>query len=219
MPTSAHLNVLPLGSYNMFLGMDWLYLHRNKVDCYEKTIECLDDNGEQRVLWGKKKETSFRVVTAMQDKCSRRKGCVLFAVNISNEKDISEFPPHREVDFSIELVPGETPTSKPPYRMSTLELVDLKLQLKEMLDKGYIRPSVSPSGAPVLFVKKKDGTLRLCIDYRKLNKVTIKSTYMLPRVDDLFNQLKGASVFSKIDLRFGYHQVRIKEEDIYNISF
>jgi hypothetical protein len=87
------------------------------------------------------------------------------------------------------------------------ELVELKLQLKEMMDKGYIRPSVSPSGAPVLFVKKKDGTLRLCIDYRQLNKVTIKNKYPLPRIDDLFDQLGGASVFSKIDLTSGYHQV------------
>jgi hypothetical protein len=89
--------------------------------------------------------------------------------------------------------------------MSTPELVELKLQLKEMMDKGYIRPSMSPWGAPVLFVKKKDGTLRLCIDYRQLNKVTIKNKYPLPRIDDLFYQLGGASIFSKIDLRSGYH--------------
>ena len=89
--------------------------------------------------------------------------------------------------------------------MSTRELVELKLQLKEMLDKGYIRPSVSPWGALVLFVKKKDGTLRLCIDYVQLNKVTIKNMYMLPRIDDLFDQLKVVVVFSKIDLRSGYH--------------
>jgi len=89
--------------------------------------------------------------------------------------------------------------------MSTPELVELKLQLKKMLDKGYIRSSVSPWGAPMLFVKKKDGTLRLCIDYRQLNKVTIKNRYPLPRIDYLFDQLKGAVVFSKIDMRLGYH--------------
>eukprot|EP00253_Pinus_taeda_P002058 PITA_02058 len=102
--------------------------------------------------------------------------------------------------------------------MSTHELVELKLQLKEILYKGYIRPSVSPWGAPVLFVKKKDGTLRLCIDYRKLNKVKIKNKYPLTRIDDLFDQLKGAAVFSEIDLRSGYHQVHIKEEDIFKIA-
>ena len=103
--------------------------------------------------------------------------------------------------------------------MSMPKLVELKLQLKEILDKGYIRPSVSPWGTPVLFVKKKHGTLRLCIDYRELNKVAIKKMYLLVRIDDLFIQLKGATLFSKIDLRSRYHQVCIKEEDIYKTSF
>ena len=100
-----------------------------------------------------------------------------------------------------------------------LELAELKIQLQELLDKGFIRPSNSPWGAPVLFVKKKDGTFRLCIDYRQLNKVTIKNKYPLPRIDDLFDQLKGAKVFSKIDLRSGYHQLRIKEQDIQKTAF
>jgi hypothetical protein len=111
------------------------------------------------------------------------------------------------------------PVSRTPYRMSTLELVELKLQLKEMMEKGYIRPSVSPWGAPTLFVKKKDGRLRLCIDYMKLNKVTISNKYSLPRIDDLFDQLRGATIFSKIELRYGYHQVEIKDEDIYKTNF
>ena len=126
---------------------------------------------------------------------------------------------HLEVEFSIELVSGETPTSKALYRTITLDLVELKFQLKEMLDKGYIRPSVSPWGALVLFVKMKDGTLRLCIDYMQLKKVTIKNKYLFPRIDDLFDQLKGVVVFSKIDLRFRYHQVCIKEDDIYKTAF
>jgi hypothetical protein len=103
--------------------------------------------------------------------------------------------------------------------MSTLELVEIKLQLKEMMDKGYIQLSVSPWGAPILFLKKKDGTLRLCIDYRQLNKTTIKNKYPLLRIDDLFDQLRGASIFSKIELRSGYHQVRIKDEDIHKTTF
>jgi hypothetical protein len=134
-------------------------------------------------------------------------------------EEILGLPPRRDIDFSIELAPGVVPVSKTLYRMSTPELVELKLQLKEMMDKGYIRPSVSPWEAPVLFVKKKDGTLRLCIDYRQLNKVTIKNKYPLPRIDDLFDQLGGASVFSKIDLRSGYHQFLIKGEDIHKTSF
>ena len=116
-------------------------------------------------------------------------------------------------------MPGEALTSKAPYKMNTTELVELKLQLKEMLDKGCIRLSVSPWGAPILFVKKKYGTLRLCIDYRQLNKVTIKNIYPLLRIDDLFDQMKGALVFSKIDLRSEYHQAHIKEENIYKTYF
>ncbi|RVW37589.1 Transposon Ty3-I Gag-Pol polyprotein [Vitis vinifera] len=107
----------------------------------------------------------------------------------------------REVEFTIDLAPGTTPISKAPYRMAPMELKELKIQLQELLDKGFIRPSVSPWGAPVLFVKKNDGSMRLCIDYRELNKVTVRNKYPLPRIDDLFDQLQGACVFSKIDLR------------------
>ena len=110
------------------------------------------------------------------------------------------WPPQKEIKFAIDVVPGATQASITPYRMAPAELKELKLQLQELLEKGFIRPSVSPWGAPVLFVKKKDGTLRLCIDYRQLNKLTIKNKYLLPRIDDLFDQLKGASIFSKIDL-------------------
>ncbi|XP_051141302.1 uncharacterized protein LOC127258494 [Andrographis paniculata] len=128
-------------------------------------------------------------------------------------------PPAREVDFTIDIVSGAESVSRAPYRMAPLELAELKLQLQELLDKGYIRPSTSPWGAPVLFVKKKDGSLRLCIDYRGLNKVTVKNKYPLPRIDDLFDQLRGASVFSKIDLRYGYYQLRVAEHDIPKTAF
>ena len=103
--------------------------------------------------------------------------------------------------------------------MAPVELKELKLQLQELLEKRFIRPSVSPWGAPVLFIKKKDGILRLCIDYRQLNKLTVKNRYLLPKIDDLFDQLKGASIFSKIDLRSGYHQLRIKEVDVHKMAF
>ena len=103
--------------------------------------------------------------------------------------------------------------------MAPLELKELKLQLQELLEKGFIRPSVSPRGAPVFFVKKKDDTLRLCIDYRQLNKLTVKNKYPLPRIDDLFDQLKGASIISKMDLRSGYHQLRIKDADVHKTTF
>ena len=129
-------------------------------------------------------------------------------------EDLPGLPPDTEIEFEIELVPGTNSISKAPYRMAPAELQELHKQLQELLEKGFIRPSHSPWGAPVLFVKKKDGSMRLCIDHRELNKVTIKNKYPLPRVDDLFDQLKGALVFSKIDLRSDYHQLKIKEEDI-----
>ena len=121
-------------------------------------------------------------------------------------EDLLGLPPEREVEFTIDLAPGIALISKAPYRMAPLELKELKIQLQGFLDKGFIRPSVSPWGAPVLFVKKKDGSMRLCIDYRELNKVTVRNKYPLPRIDDLFDQLQGACVFSKIDLWSGYHQ-------------
>eukprot|EP00253_Pinus_taeda_P011579 PITA_11579 len=134
-------------------------------------------------------------------------------------EEIPGLPPKRDIDFTIELIPGAAPVLRTPYRMSVPELTELKMQLQELLDKNYIRPSVSPWGALVLFVRKKDGTLRMCIDYRQLNKLTIKNKYPLPRIDELFDQVKGATVFSKIDLRSGYHQIRIKEEDIAKTTF
>ena len=112
-------------------------------------------------------------------------------------------PPLREVEFCIDLTAGATPISKAPYRMALTELKELKTQLEELLEIGYIRPSTSPRGAPILFVKKKDGTLRLCINYQELNKITIQNHYPLPRIDDLFDQLRGVGTFSKIDLRLG----------------
>ncbi|RVW21559.1 Retrovirus-related Pol polyprotein from transposon 297 [Vitis vinifera] len=134
-------------------------------------------------------------------------------------EDLPGLPPEREVEFTIDLAPGTAPISKAPYRMAPMELKELKIQLQELLDKGFIRPSVSPWGAPVLFVKKKDGSMRLCIDYREFNKVTVRNRYHLPRIDDLFDQLQGACVFSKIDLRSGYHQLRVRGEDVPKAAF
>jgi hypothetical protein len=128
-------------------------------------------------------------------------------------------PPSRDVDHRIELVPGSTPPSRPTYRMSPPELDELKKQVADLLTKGFIQPSKSPFGAPVLFVKKKDGSQRMCIDYRALNKATVKNSYPLPRIDELLDRLQGAKYFSKIDLRSGYHQVRIAEGDVPKTAF
>ncbi|GJR21139.1 putative reverse transcriptase domain-containing protein [Tanacetum coccineum] len=133
--------------------------------------------------------------------------------------DLSGLPPVREIEFRIDLIPGALPVVKSPYRLSPLEMLELSNQLKELQEKGFIRQSHSPWGTPVLFVKKKDDALRMYIDYRELNKLTIKNRYPLPRIDDLFDQLQGACCFSKIDLRSGYHQLRVREEDITKTAF
>ena len=133
--------------------------------------------------------------------------------------ELPGLPPHRDVDFGIELHPCISPISMTPHRMAPVELQELRVQLQELLNKGFIRPSTSPWGAPVLFGKKKGKTLRLCIDYRQLNRVTIKNWYPLPRIDNLFDQLRGVRVYSKIDLRTGYHQLRVRDTDIPKAAF
>jgi hypothetical protein len=134
-------------------------------------------------------------------------------------EDLPGLPPKRDVEFVIELKPGTAPISRRSYRMPPNELVELKTQLKDLLEKGFIRPSSSPWGCTTIFVKKKDQTLRMCVDYRPVNEVTTKNKYPLPQIDILFDQLTGARVFSKIDLRSGYHQIRIRPEDIPKIAF
>ena len=237
---SVDLIALPFHEFDLILGMDWLSKHRAIVD-YDKKIvllKCLDLS-EVRIQ-GIQSESVPKIMSAMKARRFLRKGCEAFLVlvldpkreqvNLENIPMIREFhdvfpeelpgvPPEREVDLSIEVVQGTTPISRTPYRMAPTELKDLKTQLQELLDKGFIRPSVSPWGAPVLFVKKKDGTLRMCIDYRQINKVTVKNKYPLPRIEDLFDQSRGASVFSKIDLRSGYYQLRVKEVDVPKTAF
>jgi len=132
--------------------------------------------------------------------------------------DVPGLPPIRETEFFIDLHPGTGPISIAPYRVSPLELSELKGQIEELMSKKFIRPRVSPWGSPVLLIKKKDGSSRLCVDYRQLNKATIKNRYPLPRIDDLMDQLYGAEVFFKIDLKSGYHQIRVKTEDIPKIA-
>jgi hypothetical protein len=134
-------------------------------------------------------------------------------------EELPGMPLDRDIEFLIELLPGTSPISKRPYRMPVNELVELRKQIAELEAKGFIRPSSSPWGAPVLFVEKKDGAQRMCDDYRSLNEVTIKNKYPLPWIEDLFDQMKGASVFSKIDLRSRYHQLKIRESDIPKTAF
>ncbi|GJS23952.1 putative reverse transcriptase domain-containing protein [Tanacetum coccineum] len=187
------------------------------------------------VVKGDSNSSRLKVISCIKARKYIERGCHLFLAHvIEKEKskkrledvpvihdfpkvfpdDLPGLPPPRQVEFKIDLVPGAAPVARAPYRLAPSEMKELSEQLKELLEKGFIRPSSSPWGAPVLFVKKKDGSFRMCIDYRELNKLTVKNRYPLPRIDDLFDQLQGSSVYSKIDLRSGYHQLRIREEDI-----
>jgi hypothetical protein len=134
-------------------------------------------------------------------------------------EELTELPLDRDVEFVIELMPGAGHVTKSPYQMSSDELDELKKQLKKLLEQGFVRPSASPWSSPVLFVEKKDGTKRMCIDYRTLNSMTIKNKYALPRIEDLLDRLKKAKFFSKIDLRSGYNQMKIREQDIPKMTF
>ncbi|KAG8471689.1 hypothetical protein CXB51_036643 [Gossypium anomalum] len=206
---SADLMLLPFREFDVILGMDWLIKHDAIVNSFAA-----------RKLIRKGNEAFLAYILDTQG--SKLKIEQLPVVNEFTgvfPEELPGLPPDREVEFVIDVISGTTPISITPYRMAPAELKELKTQLQELLDKGFIRPSTSPWGAPVLFVKKKDGSLRLCIDYRQLNKVTIKNKYPLPRIDDLFDQLKGAAVFSKIDLRSGYYQLKVKECDVPKTAF
>jgi hypothetical protein len=197
---------------DVILGMNWLQKNQATVSCDKRTVKLVSPSGKEVVtkLYLPKLEGACHHLS-VDDKESNP----IEAIRIVSEfpdvflEELPGMPPERKVEFAIELIPGTAPISKRAYRVSGPELGELKKQIDELLEKGYIRPSTSPWVAPVLFVEKKDGTKRMCIDYRALNEVTIKNKYPLPRIEDLFDQLRGASVFSKIDLRSGYHQLRI----------
>ncbi|KAL0551996.1 hypothetical protein IC582_011089 [Cucumis melo] len=234
------LVVLDMLDFDVILGMDWLAANHASIDCSRKEVTFNPPSMASFKFKGGGSKSLPQVISAIRASKLLSQGTwgILASVVDTRETDVSlssepvvrdypdvfpeelpGLPPHREVEFAIELEPGTVPISRAPYRMAPAELKELKVQLQELLDKGFIRPSVSPWGAPVLFVKKKDGSMRLCIDYRELNKVTVKNRYPLPRIDDLFDQLQGATVFSKIDLRSGYHQLRIKDEDVPKTAF
>ena len=231
---------LSFREFDVILGMDWLSRHRTIVDCRMKRVTLRTPNDDEVIFIGEKSNHLSNVIFAVIARKMVRKGCeayLAYVIDTVKERpsvsdiptvsgfpnvfpeELSGLPPQREIEFAIDVIPGVTPASITPYRMAPLELKELKLQLQELLEKGFIRPSVSPWGSPVLFVKKKDGTLRLCIDYRQLKKLTVKNKYPLPRIDDLFDQLKGASIFSNIDLRSGYHQLKIKDVDVHKTTF
>ena len=219
-PFEVDLYVLPSCDFDVILGLDWLSKHEAWIDCHDKRLYLRGLGKESILLMDKKRVSIFAKMSLQADEeYGVQETRIISEFSDVFPEDLPGLPPVREVEFGIEVIPGTAPVSITPYRMAPVELKELKKQLQELQDKGFIRPSFSPWGAPVLFVKKSDGTMRLCIDYRQLNRVTIKNRYPLPRIDDLFDQLKGATVFSKIDLRSGYHQMRVKEEDVPKTAF
>jgi hypothetical protein len=212
------LLILGLENVDIILGANWMTRHPVVLDITDRIIEI------KSPICG-----SFTLFLPSQDSIQ---SCAFDMIELPLKKipvvyeyadvfpdELPGMPPDRDIEFAIKLQPGTTTISKRPYRMPPAELVELKKQLQELLDKGFVRPSTSPWGCPALFVKKGDESLRLCIDYRPLNVVTIKKKYHLPRIDVLFDQLVGAKVFSKIDLCSGYHQIKIRASDVLKTAF
>ncbi|GJR41265.1 putative reverse transcriptase domain-containing protein [Tanacetum coccineum] len=211
-PFKNDLMPIKLGSFDIVIGMDWLYKYHAKILCDEKVVYIPIDS-ETLIIRGDR---------IMEKKADKKRLEDILVVREFPEffpEDLPSLPSVCQVEFQIDLIPGATPVARAPYRLAPSEMQELSDQLQELADKGFIRPSTSPWGAPVLFVKKKDGSFRMCIDYWELNKLTVKNRYPLPRIDDLFDQLQGSSVYSKIDLRSGYHQLKVRDEDISKTAF
>ncbi|KAH0765418.1 hypothetical protein KY285_001289 [Solanum tuberosum] len=238
--TMVDLVELEMVDFDVILGMDWLHACYASIDCRTRVVKFQFPNDPVFEWMSSSIGPKGHVISYLKARKLVSKGCVFHLVRVNDSSVetppiesvpvVSEFPKifpddlpgvpsEREIDFGIDILLDTRPISILPYRMAPAELKELKEKLKDLLEKGLIRPSVSPWSAPVLFVRKKDGSLRMCIDYRELNKVTIKNKYPLPRIDDLFDQLQGATCFSKIDLRSVYHQLRVRECDIPKTAF
>ncbi|GKD11404.1 putative reverse transcriptase domain-containing protein [Tanacetum coccineum] len=216
------INLIPLGhgSFDVIVGMDWFSQYKVVIVCHKKVVEIPVDDGRTLRVHGERTVGIAKALkTVKEDEPKLGDISVVRDFKDVFPEDLAGLPPQRQVKFRIDLVPGATLISKSPYRLAPSAMQDLSWQLQELQDKGFIRPSHYPWGAPVLFVKKKDGSLRMCIDYRELKKLTVKNRYPLPRIDDLFDQLQGSRYFSKIDLWSGYHQLHVHEDDIPNTAF
>ncbi|GJZ16589.1 putative reverse transcriptase domain-containing protein [Tanacetum coccineum] len=214
-----YIDLMPvkLGSFDIIIGMDWLAKYHALIVCDEKVVR-IPYGDEVLIIRGEDCDDGTQVTSKKTEEKSEEKRHE--DVTIVREfpevfpEDLPGLPPARQVEFQIDLVPGVAPVARALYRLAPTEMQELSTQLQELSDKGFIRPCSSPLGAQVLFVKKKDGSFRMCIDYHELNKLNVKNQYPLPRIDDLFDQLQGSRVYSKIDLRSGYHQLRVCEENI-----
>ncbi|GJV67053.1 putative reverse transcriptase domain-containing protein [Tanacetum coccineum] len=238
-PFKIDLMPIKFSSFDFVIGMDWLSKYLARIICDEKVVHIPID-GETLIFRGDRSKTRLNLISCIKTERYISRGCQVFVAQIMEKKsdekrledipvvrefpevfpkDLPGLPPVRQVEFQIDLIPGATPVARAPYRLAPSEMQELSNQLQELADRGFIRPSTSPWGAPILFVKKKDGSFRMCIDYRELNKLTVKNRYPLPMIDDLFDQLQGSSVYSKIDLRSSYHQLRVRDEDIPKTAF
>jgi hypothetical protein len=197
--------------------------HKVLINCTKKSVKLTASNGKELEFVAELVVTVKGVANHVKmNQLNASQGSEVPVVNEFLDafpEELPGMPPDHDIEFVIELLPGTAPIYKRPYRMATSELAELKEHIKELLEKGFIYPSSSPLGAPMIFVLKKDGTQRLCVDYRALYEVTIKNKYPLPRIDDLFDQLQGVCVFSKINLRLGYHQLKIQECSIPKSAF
>nr|GEW02605.1 putative reverse transcriptase domain-containing protein [Tanacetum cinerariifolium] len=232
-PFNIDLIPVELGSFDVIIVMDWLAKYHAVIICVEKIVR-IPFGDEILIVRGdgssNKHRTRLNIISYTKTQVYLTKGCHVFLSNITATKDVDKskgkrlkdlpvvqeflevfpedlpgIPPTRQVEFQIDLIPSAAPVARAPYRLAQSKMKELAEQLQEHMDKGFIRPSSSPWGAPVLFFKKKYGSFRMCIDYRELNKLTVKNRYPLPRIDDLFDQLQGSSIYLKIDLRLGYH--------------
>ncbi|GJZ55222.1 putative reverse transcriptase domain-containing protein [Tanacetum coccineum] len=244
-PFDIDLMPVELGSFDVIIGMDWLAKYHALIVCDEKVVR-IPYGDEVLIIRGDNCDggSKLNIISSMRTQKYIEKGCQVYLAQVTSKKaedkleektledvpivrefpevfpeDLPGLPPARQVKFQIDLVPGDAPVAQAPYRLALAEMQELSTQLQELSDRGFIRPSFSPWGALVLFVKKKDSSFRMCIHYRELNKLTVKNRYPLPRIDDLFDRLQGSRVYSKIDLRSGYHQLRVHEEDISKTAF
>ncbi|GKA37282.1 putative reverse transcriptase domain-containing protein [Tanacetum coccineum] len=246
-PFNIDLMPVEMGSFDIIIGMDWLSKYHAIIVCDEKIVRIPFGNEILIVCGGGSNNehgSRLNIISCTKTQKYLLKGCHVFLAHVTARKaedkskekrlkdvpivqdfpevfleDLPGIPPTQQVEFQINLVPGVAPVARAPYLLAPSEMKELSDQLQELSDKGFIRPSSSPWGTPVLFVKKKDGSFLMCIDYQELNKLTVKNCYPLLKIDDLFDQLQGSSVYSKIDLRSGYHQLRVLEEDIPKTAF
>ncbi|GJR02278.1 putative reverse transcriptase domain-containing protein [Tanacetum coccineum] len=215
---------IELGTFDVIIGMDWLVKHDVVIVCGEKVVRIPYGN-KTLIVEGDKGGSRLKIISFIKARKYVQKGYHLFLAHVTENKskekrmedvpvirdfpevfpeELPGLPPLRQVEFRINLVPGAAPVARAPYRLAPSEMREFSVQLQELLEKGFIRPSSSPWGAPVLFVKKKDGSFRMCIDYHELNKLTVKNRYPLPRIDDLFDQLQGSSV-----TRYGHFESQV----------